>query len=373
MHLAFRPGLGVIEKGRGFKANAAWIMLLTPALKLAGLISGNIPIDVAEADLSQSGKNYRIKVKAAVYNERLALVAKRQGGVGSMDETFSQHLVNARPFPVFDNVRGPTDSQFLESFLPAEGSFPARVPHHGSIDIDPSRFFVALTSNGVETTTDLANRACIVRIRKQEPGHRFRDYPEGDLLAHVKARQPYYLGCIFSVISTWLKLGKPVLGHADHDFQEWARMLGWIVPHMFGKAPLLDGHRAAQLRVGNPALTFVRSVAVAHKNQASFGESLIASDIVAICQEEGIVIPGLSPGHQDEAAAAKQVGSLMKRGFEDQDVINLDGFLIRRHTMNVPRDDGNGSRPQKSYVFEFPVVPSDKPPVALPPQVPQAC
>ena len=50
----------------------------------------------------------------------------------------------------------------------------------------------------------------------------------------------------------------------------------------------------------------------------------------------------------------KQVGSLMKRAFENQDVINLDGFLIRRHTMNVPRDDGNGSRPQKSYVFEFP-------------------
>ena len=86
----------------------------------------------------------------------------------------------------------------------------------------------------------------------------------------------------------------------------------------------------------------------------SFGESLIASDIAAICQEEGIVIPGLSPGHQDEAAAAKQVGVLMKRAFEEKDVISLDGFSIRRHTMNVLRDDGNGSRPQKSYVFEFP-------------------
>ena len=31
-------------------------------------------------------------------------------------------------------------------------------------------------------------------------------------------------------------LGKPLLTHADHDFQEWARMLGWIVPNMFSKA-----------------------------------------------------------------------------------------------------------------------------------------
>jgi hypothetical protein len=42
--------------------------------------------------------------------------------------TFSDHLVKGRVFVQFDNVRGKLDSQYLESFLTAEGTFPARIP-----------------------------------------------------------------------------------------------------------------------------------------------------------------------------------------------------------------------------------------------------
>ena len=43
--------------------------LVTPALKLGGLIQGPIPVDVAEANASQSGKTYRQKLVAALYNQ----------------------------------------------------------------------------------------------------------------------------------------------------------------------------------------------------------------------------------------------------------------------------------------------------------------
>ena len=89
-----------------------------------------------------------------------------------------------------------------------------------------------MTSNGVESTRDFANRSSIIRIRKRI-GHSYRTYPEGDLLSHVKANQPYYLGCVFSVIREWLEMGKQRTSVTEHDFREWARPLDWIVQNVF--------------------------------------------------------------------------------------------------------------------------------------------
>src|ERR1039458_2227401 len=141
---------------------------LTPALKLGGLIKGPVPVDVAEANASQSGKTYRQRLVAALYNQRPAVVTKKVGGVGSMEETFSDHLIRGKVFIQFDNVRGKLDSQYLESFLTAEGTFPARIPFMPPVTIDPSKFIVFISSNGFEATKDLTNRASIIRIRKRE-------------------------------------------------------------------------------------------------------------------------------------------------------------------------------------------------------------
>ena len=57
------------------------------------------------ADARQAGKTYRQKLLAAVYNQNLPVVTKKAGGVGSMEETFSDHLVKGKVSIQFDNVR----------------------------------------------------------------------------------------------------------------------------------------------------------------------------------------------------------------------------------------------------------------------------
>ena len=94
-------------------------------------------------------------------------------------------------------MRGQIDSPAIESFL-TEDSFLARAPHQAAVDIDPRRVILHLTSNRADITIDLANRSSCVRILKQPDGFRFRKYPEGDLLDHVRANQPRYLGAVFS-------------------------------------------------------------------------------------------------------------------------------------------------------------------------------
>src|SRR5262249_29556314 len=173
---------------------------------------GHVPADIAEANQSQAGKTYRQRMNAAIYGEQPALVPLKRGGVGSIDESFFEKLVNGRPFIQFDNYRGPIDSPAVEAFLTATGSFPCRIPHCREIEVDPAWFFILITSNGLETTRDLANRSSFVRIFKRKNA----EFP--DTLGKIRERQPFYLGCVFAVVRAWHTQGKQHTTETRHDF-----------------------------------------------------------------------------------------------------------------------------------------------------------
>ncbi len=321
--------------------------IITPALKIGGHLHGNVPADVAEADQSQAGKGYRQRVTAAVYNERVALVTQRSGGVGSMDESFNAKLIEGRAFIALDNLRNKQDSPHIEAFLTAERTFPARTPHRREVEIDPSRFFLFLTSNGVESTRDFANRSSIIRIKKRG-GFTFRRYPDGDLLDHVRARQPYFLGCVFSVVREWIAQGRQRTNEVRHDFREWCQVLDWVVQNILHEAPLMDGHQSAQERVSNPDLTFMRALTLAVVDQARLGESLIASALYEIAETAGVDIPRLK--EPNEEAGKRQIGIIMGRLFKTTDTLDIEGFTVTRHEVETDRE-GGGSYVSKSYTF----------------------
>ena len=324
------------------RALAAFIF---PALSFGGHIPGRIPMDVAEADKSQAGKGIRQKALAAAYNESPQVVVQRNGGVGSIDESFSQSLIGGRPFVQLDNLRGIISSPFIESFFTTD-FIPARVPHRGEVKIDTRRFIILASSNGIEATRDLANRSSFVRLLKREQ-YQFREYPEGGLVEHIAARQPYYLGCIFSILAEWLAAGKPRTKDTRHDFRAWAQTLDWIVQHIFASAPLLDGHLSAQERVSNPALVFVRALCLAVEQEGRAVEAFSASGFVELADIHNICIPGVRAGHEDRAA--QQVGMHLSRLFKTNDEIEVDGFTIQRAERLEARQDGNGSYTVKTY------------------------
>jgi hypothetical protein len=320
--------------------------LVTPALKMGGHLRGHVPVDVAEADQSQSGKTYRLRLTAAVYDETVSTIAPRNGGVGSLDESIAQALSRGNPFLMLDNLRAKLDSPYLESLITADRRFPVRVPNRAEFEIDPGSFFVMLTSNGVHTTPDLANRSSIVRTLKRS--EHFSRYPEGDLLEHVIARQSHYLACVFSVIRAWVEAGKPRTETIEHDFREWAQSLDWIVQHIFRSVPLLDGHRGAQTTVSTPAIVFLRSLALTVRSAGKLGVALSSSDLRDICDDYGLEIHGLKS--LDPAHAARHLGSVLGRAFASKDEISVDGFTVSRSSETERRTAG-GDRTIKFYRF----------------------
>ena len=302
--------------------------LIGPALKFGGWLKASLPIDIAEADASQAGKGYRHKCVAAIYREVPNIVVQKNGGVGGLDESISQRLIDGRPFIMIDNLRGKLDSQCLEALLTAPGPMGARVPHRGEGLGDPRIFVFQLTSNGVETTRDLANRAAIVRIRKQPQGHPFKIYTEGYVYDHIQANQPYYLGCVFAVIKEWAKRGMPRTDETGHDNREWAQALDWIVQNIFSEAPLLDGFKTTQHRISSPAGNWIRAITNELKASGETGP-FIASQIAAISFEAGIVMPGIGVD-ADPTVRARTVGKIMGDAFGDGNEYEVDGHKIHR-------------------------------------------
>ena len=323
------------------RALAAFI---TPALRIGGFLQGPVPIDVAEADQSQAGKGYRHNLVRALYNEAGYFVTSRQGGVGSKDESFAAALIAGRPFVVLDNFRGRIDSQHLEAFMTCPDLFPARIPHQREVLINPRRFLIQLSSNGVEATRDLANRSSIVRIRKRT-GYVYRD-----TLGELDSKQSYYLGCVFAVIRTWVEAGKPRTLRTAHDFREWSGTLDWIVQNLLEAASLMEGHESAQERVSNPAMSWLRLVAQAVERDGKFGRRLAASDLIDLCELHGIEVPGTSPSATEDQFR-RQAGVLMRRVFGGTDHVQIDNFSVRRSKESVSRGSLGGPIEHKTYTF----------------------
>lgn len=336
-------------QSEGDKARAM-ASLISPALKMGGFLKKRLPADVAEADQSQSGKTYRQKVIAALYNEKPSLVTNREGGVGSVDESLNEALVTGRPFVQFDNFRGRFESKHLEAFMTAEGLFPCRIPNRGTINVPSENYFIFLTSNGVDTTRDFANRSNIIRIKKKPPGFEFSKYPEGDLLDHIRQRQSYYLGCVFAVLRAWQSQGKPATTETRHDFREWVQAVDWIVQNIFGTVPVMDGHQQAQERVSNPAFVWIRKLVLAINEADEIGKALTATDIVSICETANIEIPGIR--HPTDADKGRKViGAIMAKLFDDQNCIEVDGFIVTRNERYLARDNTSDGGNFKSKIY----------------------
>jgi hypothetical protein len=325
----------------------AMASLLSPALKMGGWIKEDFPLDVAEADQSQSGKTYRQKLVNRIYNEIPSAITAPRGGVGSLDETISAALIRGRPFITLDNFRGRLDSTILEQAIRGMNRVSCRELRNRA-DVDTQPFNWQLSTNGAEFTRDIANRSIITRIRKQPDGYAFRQHPEGDLLAHVAANQSFYLGAIFSVIREWARHDCKRSDEHRHDFRDWCRSLDWIVQNVFGLAPLLDGHREEQARTANPLLQWLRDVTNAARSANQLDRQLSTSQLVNIAEDAGIEFPG-NPYNKDDPP--QRTGKILGKLFKDADghPITVDGFTVSREVVITYSD--RGGEPQKFYTI----------------------
>lgn len=254
-----------------------------------------------------------------------------------MEETFQSQLVNGKAFIQLDNVRGKLDSQLVEAFITANGPFATRVPYHGNVDVDPTKHIIFISSNGFESTKDLANRSCIVRINKRL-NYNYPLVDGKDLVTHVFEHNTRYLAAVFAVVRHWHAAGKRRTAETRHDLREWCQVGDWIVVNIFNSAPLMDGHEEAKQRASNSSLVFFRNLAVKLEAEGRLNVQLTATNIADFCEEADVVIPNLSEANNcDPKHRRVQIGKLMKAVLEGADGCGREweGFRVQAGEANV--------------------------------------
>ncbi len=324
---------------------------ISPALRLGGLLKADFPLDLSEADEPQSGKTYRQRINCALYGEHPLVINKNEDkfGVGSLDERISTALISGSPFIMFENVRGEIKSQLLESALRGTGLVMCRTTYSRPVQIETDLICWMLSSNKIDTTSDLALRSLITRIRKQPPDFKFKRYPEGNLLAHVEARCDYLLSCVLAVLREWYAKGKQRTGDNRHDFQEYAQTLDWIVQNILDLPPLLEGHQNEQQRLGNPDLNWLRAVCIYAEKQNWFGKEggFTSGQIAELCETYGVQFPGVN-GFIPDQQRSMITGKLLKRLFREFDERATGGFIVKRETR-----EHYDARQRKTYPVHF--------------------
>jgi hypothetical protein len=144
---------------------------------------------------------------------------------------------------------------------------------------------------------------------------------------------------VFAIVAEWISNGKQRTDDTRHSFGAWNQTLDWIVQDIFDCAPLMDGHEAAQERVSNPALSWIRALALIVEKEGKLGYAMIASELVELCHLHGLDIPGAKD--TDEDRAKRQVGILMRRVFHDGQEITVDGYAVKRGRREYRKESGD--------------------------------
>ncbi|TAE90221.1 MAG: hypothetical protein EAZ81_10845 [Verrucomicrobia bacterium] len=328
----------------GSRAMASFI---SPALKFGDLLNCDFPIDFAEADQSQSGKTYRQKIVCAIYGEIPSVITEARGGVGSLDESISAALIDGKPFITIDNLRSRLDSTILETAVRGHGTVTARALRT-STTIETRHYLWQISTNGAELTRDAANRCIVTKITKRPSDARYRVFPEGDLLQHVKANQHLYLGAVFAVVRDWIHQGKPKSGESRHDFRDWVQSLDWIVTEIIGMPPIMDGHQEEQMRTANPQLQWLRLAAI-EAVKVRPNEELSAMHLAEICDDADIPLP-IRRGSKEEPFMT--IGKIMRKIFTDAQAeqVVIESIKVTRIEKEALAENGNW-KPLKFYHF----------------------
>jgi hypothetical protein len=326
--------------------------IIAPALRMGGLLATEFPLALTEADQSQSGKSYGMKLIFKIYGANPHPInLNEEKGVGSVEEKLSEGMLLGKTFICLENIRGGNfKCQLLDSAIKGIEVVSVRVAYSKGKTVSTDHIIWVGTSNGVQTNRDLANRFILTRIRKQPESYVFKEYPEGDLLDHVTEQRDYILSCVYSIVREWHDRGKPRTRDTRHDLREYCQTMDWIIQEVFKLLPLLEGHQQEQDRLCSPGFSFLRDVSITVQQIDMIDQELTATDIANVCVVGGISIPGCSDKVPEEGVP-KIIGGLLKPLFRASQNIEVEGFKVARTEKRIYNEKRQENISQPVYQF----------------------
>jgi len=306
------------------------------ALKLSGLLHGGfVPLDFGSANAQQSGKGTRQRITSALFGHRMEIITQSESHIGGTAESFKAACLAGKPFIQLDNFDNYSCRE-MEAFLTGE-TVMMRAAYGRSRSVDPSNFFVCISSNGLAARKDLAERTWFIRIEKKPEGYQFRPYKEGGIVAHVAKDQPYFLACIYSIIREWWRRGRKKTDETGHSFREFTQVCDWIAQNILDEAAVMEGHKEAAQLYGDAGKVFFSRIWDTLEKQGKLNHLFKATQLATMAFRFSIPVPGATgKALRDEEAAAKLIGTVAADLFSESDTLELGQGRVVLRTQGRP-------------------------------------
>jgi hypothetical protein len=110
-------------------------------------------------------------------------------------------------------------------------------------------------------------------------------------------------------------------------------------------------HEAAKTRAASPQLTVVRTVAIAVNEAHELDLALSATNLMNLCVDKEIEIPGLGEEKQTDVDTGKrQLGTILGKLFGARSELMVENFRVTKTEHETTTDQGN-QQTLKQYTF----------------------
>src|SRR5262249_16351177 len=136
-------------------------------------------------------------------------------------------LIEARPYILFDNVKGHLNSPVLEGFATST-RFSGRILGASKMFVGENDMTVFVTGNGCPVTPDMRRRSLFVELLMEQECAEERIFKrELDQRVLLELR-PQILAALWALVNAWDKAGRPNAKKTHSTFLEWSRIIGGI-------------------------------------------------------------------------------------------------------------------------------------------------
>ena len=230
-------------------ANALAVLL---TLLMRPVISGHVPLAIADAPIQGTGKTLLLTVlgRVAVGQVSGESIPSRQNE-DEWRKKITSVLLDAPPFVLLDNIPDNTtvDSACLAAMLTTYVWSDRLLGKNEHVHL-PSRSVWVASGNNLRVTGDMPRRCYTVRMdaNVEKPWTR-TGFRHADLEEYARSQRGNLLAAAFTVIRSWYAAGKPKASMpAFGSFQEWTDTIGSVLAHagVEGFLGNLDQIRAVQ-------------------------------------------------------------------------------------------------------------------------------
>jgi hypothetical protein len=214
-------------------------------------------------------------------------------------------LIEARPYILFDNVKGHLNSAVLEGFATAT-RFSGRILGVSKMFVGENDMTVFVTGNGCTVTPDMRRRSLFVELLMEAERAEERTFNRELDQSVLLELRPQILAALWALVHAWDRAGRPSAKQTHGTFLEWSRIIGGIVEFAGYRCPFETAHITdAADTAGADMHELVQLLAQ--------NEPMKFDELVELSQEHGLFEWIISGSGELKPAERSRFGKLLKR------------------------------------------------------------